>query len=396
LYTMSDGVNDVQGSGGGSGSWGMSVGGDGTGGLELDGTNIYSGPTLVSGAALIVNGSVTSTITVDMDGILSGAGTVGDVLSNGVVVPGDGSGAVTPLTVSNFSQSSVARLDVGLYSFGTNTHLNVIHTAGLDGELHLQFVDLPSPGTTYTLINAAAINGGFAAYQTNIRSVFGVISYTPTKVLFTVVGNDLVFRDSFEGSDLAAGSQCISTSQFAAIPGGVLDRSVLCVPPFTATISGNTVLACQTSMCTATVAGCPTILHAGSGTFSGTLASGTYRVDTPISTDAIVAPLNISGVFGNVNCTATASNIAANLATDYFAARDSFGDAFIYAFDGAQTNALNASIASSGCGLYGPAISAFGPYVIAQLQAQLNAAINAAIPSGAAAPGVGETICPAP
>jgi autotransporter-associated beta strand protein len=407
LYTLSDAVADVQGSGGGngSGSWGLRIDGDGTGGVTLDASNSYTGPTEVVSGGLEVDGSVMSLTSVDTGGVLVGIGTAAaTVINNGVVAPGN---ATTTLitgqppgnyrfTVTNYSQGSDARLDIGLDGSGDSTQLAVINAAGLAGTLHLQFDESPAPGTTYTVLTAGSLSSTFTEYKTNMHSVFGEISYSPHSVLFTVVANDLVFRDGFEGSNTGYAGTCISKAQFTAIPGAAVDNLSICIPPFTSTVQGNTVVACQTSMCSAAVAGCLTTLHAGIGTLSGTLANGTYRIDTPIGADTITAPLNISGFAGNVNCTATASNNSADLTTDYSAARDPFGDAFVYAFDDVQANSLNTSLSSSGCGLYGTAISAFGPYLIPQLQAQLNAAINSAIPSGATAPGVDATICPAP
>jgi autotransporter-associated beta strand protein len=413
LYTISDGVADVEGSGGdtGSGSWGVTIDGDGTGGLLLSGTNTYTGPTTVIAGGLEVDGSVLSTIDVDAFGILVGIGTAANVLNNGVIAPGNDSTVIIDgmppgnyrLSAANFSQGSGGRMDIALDGTGDSTRLVVAGAAGLDGELHLQFDALPAPGTTYTVLAAGSINGAFANYRSNMPSVFGMITYASGSVLFTVLANDGIFRDGFEGSDLTVAGACISPTAFAAIPATVLESQLVCIPPFSDTIEGNTIVACQTSTCTATVPGCLATPHGGMGVLSGTLAGGSYRIDTPLSADTLTVPLNISGLAGNVDCTGTLSNASANLAVVYDVSRDLFGDAFAYALDDIpQLSTLNGSVSSSGCGLYGYLIAAgaqyFGPQLLEQVRLEMNVAVAQNFPTGALAiaPGVGDTICPAP
>jgi hypothetical protein len=363
----------------------------------------------VIAGGLEVDGSVLSTIDVDAFGILVGIGTAANVLNNGVIAPGNDSTVIIDgmppgnyrLSAANFSQGSGGRMDIALDGTGDSTRLVVAGAAGLDGELHLQFDALPAPGTTYTVLTAASINGAFANYRSNMPSVYGMISYTSGSVLFTVLGNDLVFRNGFEQAEFSAASSCISPTAFAAIPATVIEGQPLCVSPFTVTIDGNTITACQSSACTPTVSGCPTTLHGGSGVLSGSLTAGSYSIDTPVSAATINAPLHITGLSGAVDCAGTISSPSAALSLAYAVSRDPFGDAFAYALDGApHLSALSAAVSSSGCGIYGYAISAgaqyFGPQVLEKLQAQANAAVAADFPSGAViAPGVGATVCPA-
>jgi hypothetical protein len=92
------------------------------------------------------------------------------------------------------------------------------------------------------------------------------------------------------------------------------------------------------------------------------------------------------------------NNTSAGLYATYKAVPDYLGDAFVYEFDGVQVQGLTTSLSTSGCGLYGSVASLVQPYVIAQLQTQVNTIINQYLPSSASylAPGVGDTICPAP
>jgi hypothetical protein len=200
-----------------------------------------------------------------------------------------------------------------------------------------------------------------------------------------------------------AGS-CIAASAFAAIPQDTIDGVAACVPPFTVTISGNTLLACATSQCTPAVPGCPTVLHAASGSF-GTAPAWQYAIDTPLTADTIVAPLHISGFLGDVDCSATASNLSATLEVDYAFASDPADRPFVYSLLDANAGALNASVSSSGCGAYGYLIALgagyYGSQLISTIETQFHNEIRKYWPDGAGsteagAPGVDATLCAGP
>jgi hypothetical protein len=408
IYTISDAIADQDGSAGPAGNWGLQVAGDGTGTVILSGGNTYYGATEVqAGGVLEVDGQTISTATVDASGALLGIGTVANVLNHGILAPGNANTSLidgTPplnheLSVGNFSQAADGELYIGADNTGDSTLLVVSGSAGLDGLLHLHFPPAPLVGTTYTVLTAGSINGQFAAYSTNPKSVFGELTHTAHAVLFTVLGNDLIFRDGFDGGAVTNTGACITKQQFADIPGTVLQNYPVCVPPFGVTDpnTGTTVLACQTSMCTPTVAGCTTTLRTTPGTLTGTLAAS-YLVATPMSADTMSGPLHISGLAGTVDCTGTLSGISAELDTTYLASLDYLGDAFVYELPSVQIQGLTGTLTASGCGLYGTVIPFAQPYVIQQMQVQINNIISSYLPSGGIeqAPGVGDTICPAP
>ena len=80
--------NDISGHGG--------LTKEGTGALWLTGSNTYSGPTLVNAGLLSVNGSLTSDVTVQRQGVLGGNGSIGAlrVARGGTVAPGNSIGTL--------------------------------------------------------------------------------------------------------------------------------------------------------------------------------------------------------------------------------------------------------------------------------------------------------------
>lgn len=404
VYTISDTIADTQGSGGGggTGSWGLNLD---SGTLVLQAANNFTGPTAVNGGTLEVDGSV-RTISIGTAGALVGAGSATYLVNSGVIAPGNGTTQVCEppsnyqFTAENYAQDSGATLDILADPCGGNTQLVVTGSAGLGGILHLDFQgNGPVPGQTFTVLTAGTLIGKFDNDSVTPKSVLGELTYTSNAVLFTVLANDLIFTDGFNGNAATYTGMCMTQAQFADIPATLLQNDPICVQPFTVSdqISGTTAAVCQTAMCTPSVAGCPATLNTAPGTLSGTLAGG-YTVATPLSVTSFTAPLQISGVAGNVNCTATLTNTSADLDLNYLASLDYLGDAFVYTFNGAQVNSLNTNVSSSGCGLYGVFINASAPYVIPQIQTSLNTAINSFLLDGGAGPvpGVGDTICPAP
>lgn len=138
-------------------------------------------------------------------------------------------------------------------------------------------------------------------------------------------------------------------------------------------------------------------LRTSPGTLTGTLDAG-YLVATPASVDTFSGPLHITGLAGTVDCTGTLSNASAELDTTYRAALDYLDDAFVYELLDPQTQGLTANLITSGCGVYGYASSFVQPYLIDQIRVLINNQIhnNFSPEDALLAPGVGDTICPAP
>lgn len=164
--TISDVITDQTGSGGtagNGGSWGLDVSGGGT--LVLSGIDTYSGGTTITGATLVVNGSIGDP-TVNAGGILMGTGTVGPTQINagGTLAPGSSSGPTGQLTVAGnlVLQSAAIYLITGV---GANaSRANVTGTAQIGGAtFSVAAGSTFAGGTDYLVLQTTAgIIGTFA------------------------------------------------------------------------------------------------------------------------------------------------------------------------------------------------------------------------------------------
>ena len=194
-----------------SGSGGFVKQGSGT--LTLTGASNFTGGTTLNAGVLVVNGSLTSGVTVN-GGMLRGTGTVGNVVANGgVVAPGNSIGT---LTVSgNFVQSGGSIYQVEVNAAGQNDRINVAGTATISGATVQVLAQSGSyaRNTTYTILNAT---GGVSGTYSGVTSNFAFL--TPT---LTYDANN-VFLNLFQSSSaFAAGAQ--TPNQYAV--GMALDQA---------------------------------------------------------------------------------------------------------------------------------------------------------------------------
>lgn len=142
----------------------------GVGTLTLTDTNTYSGATTISGGILAVNGSLTnSAVTVNSGGTLGGSGTIGGAVtvnSGGTLAPGNSPGLLTVGSLT-LDAGSTTVMEIDGTTRGTQYDaIDVTGTATLGGTLNLVFGYTPTVGDSYTLIDAAAINGDFSSIAT--------------------------------------------------------------------------------------------------------------------------------------------------------------------------------------------------------------------------------------
>ncbi len=185
----------------------------GSGTLTLSGASNFTGGTTLNAGVLVVNGSLTSGVTVN-GGMLRGTGTVGNVVaSGGVVAPGNSIGT---LTVSgNFVQSGGSIYQVEVNAAGQNDRINVAGTATISNATVQVLAQSGSyaRNTTYTILNAT---GGVSGTYTGVSSNFAFL--TPT---LTYDANN-VFLNLFQSSSaFAAGAQ--TPNQYAV--GMALDQA---------------------------------------------------------------------------------------------------------------------------------------------------------------------------
>ncbi len=177
-YTIVNDITDQNpngGTGANAGAGSVAVNGGGT--LVLDGNSNYTGTTTVTGATLVVNGSITDPI-INSGGVLSGTGSVGatTINSGGTLAPGPvgGIGTLTingalafanggayAVTVSPVASSSTIVLGTASLTGGI-----VLATYQTGGYLSKQYTILQSGGlggTQFAGLLNASLPSGFAA-----------------------------------------------------------------------------------------------------------------------------------------------------------------------------------------------------------------------------------------
>lgn len=203
VETISDDIADEIGtmlpapSGYVPGSWSINLTGPGV--LVLAAHESRAGDTVVSSGTLKLTGVTSTRAIVGLAGAITGKGTAGAIVSNGMFAPGSTQPSISPMTVTD----SVTLLPDGLTCFfsdasGQSTGAGIYGAATIDGAAHLEFAGSPANYTVLNLISAASLAGTFSSFDTNVPGLQGVFSYSSTAVTFTVTDSDVLFRDGFE------------------------------------------------------------------------------------------------------------------------------------------------------------------------------------------------------
>ncbi|WP_199087719.1 autotransporter domain-containing protein [Bosea sp. ASV33] len=157
--------------------------------LVLAGNNSYAGATTVEGGSLIVNGSIDSPVTVASGALLGGSGSIGSVLVNGVLAPGNSLGTLTVNGNLSFGANGIYAAEV---QGAASDKVVASGSASLAGTLRL----VPLGGSyifssPYTLLSAAGGLAGTRFGTVDTSGSFGdgvttAVNYTATDVLLTL------------------------------------------------------------------------------------------------------------------------------------------------------------------------------------------------------------------
>lgn len=156
----------------------------GSGTLKLTGSSVHTGHTLVAEGILHVSGELTSTVSVSPNTTLMGNGTVGHVINQGNVSPGESIGTMT--VNGNYNQPSNGQLIIEIATNGATDLLQITGTATLDGALQID----PEPGiyaneTIYTFLTASSVTGVFSSASSTFPVPYSV-NYSPTSAFLIV------------------------------------------------------------------------------------------------------------------------------------------------------------------------------------------------------------------
>ncbi|GAU85522.1 chaperone protein DnaJ [Bosea sp. BIWAKO-01] len=169
----------------------------GTGSLNLTGTSTLSGPTTIAAGRLAVNGSLAnSAVTVESGATLGGNGTIGrlNVLSGGIVAPGNSIGTLTVNGNVLFAPGSIYQVEVNgagqsdqIISTGTITVSGAtLAIAAISGSM--------PPSARFKLFDAAGgVSGQFNSVTSNFAFLTTGLSYDASQTYLTIARNDASF-----------------------------------------------------------------------------------------------------------------------------------------------------------------------------------------------------------
>jgi autotransporter-associated beta strand protein len=138
---------------------------EGTGIWRLNGNNVYTGTTTITGGTLIVNGIHTGTakVTVQNEAKLGGKGrmpSLVEVQTGATIEPGDAS--ISTFTVGSLSLLNGSRVNMEIdKNAGTNDRIAATGTVAINGTLNLTITGTLALGDQFTIFTGSAFSGSF-------------------------------------------------------------------------------------------------------------------------------------------------------------------------------------------------------------------------------------------
>lgn len=181
---------------------------DGNGTLIKQGTQTFTltgqSPTysgimnIIQGEIDLVNASLLGTVDVQVAGILTGSGTVGNLLNQGTVSPGNSIGTI--VVAGNYSQTSTGVLDIEVDSI-TSDLVTASGTANLGGLLAVTpLAGTYLKGQTFPIVlGAGGLNGTWDSNNLSSLPVTFGIEYLPFEADLIVLENNIFFGRDIKG-----------------------------------------------------------------------------------------------------------------------------------------------------------------------------------------------------
>ena len=213
-----------------SGSGSLEKAGSGT--VTLDGLHPFSGDTLISDGMLVVNGGSAAEaglggiMTVGENGVLGGSGSVGGLIVNGTIKPGNSIGTLTVAGDASFGAGSVYEVEVDPASTASDL-IAVSGSANIDSGASVRHIGLDgvyAPTSTYTILTAdGGVNGTFGSVDTDFAFLDAALGYDANSVALTLTRNDINLADVAQTMNQRAAAGSVESLGFGnALYGAIL------------------------------------------------------------------------------------------------------------------------------------------------------------------------------